>query len=256
MFANTMSCSRDMFQQDGLGMTMPVRPRPFAHDVSIRMTNVSTAGIRNYVRQLVLVEGTDTMQTQQTRGQRIDEMIRRRGCMGIGQASDDRASLLVTCALKGVALPDDVLPPEAPAVYGNPTMQAWLPNMEARSEMALRGLAKAYNEQREACLGAAEPLDRLRAIDAVRRSLIVAVGRNDEDVAQRALALLNDLGACDAHGRKLSASDCVTLEELDKALDAKVRPLEYWLAIHHYERCWLSNQRHAILGRNRHPRVA
>ena len=256
MFAGNMGSSRDMFQQDGLGMTMPMRTRAFVQAADVCEASSRTSGLKAYVRNLMLVEGGNTMKEKQSRNQRIDAMIRRRACLRMGKQVDGEANHLVICALKALPMPDCTLPPKNPGACANPTLQAWLPSMEFRTEVALRKLCMVYQERRETCLGAAEAIDRLRAVDAVRRSLIVAVGRGDEDVAMRAMSLLNELGACDARGRGLCAEDMSTLEDLDDALDTKVRPLEYWLAVHHFERCWLNDQRKAVLENGRGARVA
>ena len=182
---------------------------------------------------------------------RIDSMIRRRARFCAADTDERRANALVICALKGGSLPKGALPPEAPAVPNNAIMRAWLPTLNVRDELALNRLEQGFCTMRQACLGAAEPLHRLKAVDAVRRSLIVAVGRGDYDVAECAMQLLNDLGACDEQGYGLCASDCSSLEVLDAALDAKVRPLEYWLAVHYFERRWLIDRRRAILRRSR-----
>ena len=256
MFATTANSTRDMFQQDCFGMTATMRTRGYVRNARVQRTDASTAGLKTYVRQLSLVEGDGSLGNAQTKSQVVDQMIRRRACVGMDKVADERANVLVVCALKGMALPHDALPPIAPGVPSNPTMQPWLPSLEARSEAAVQGLMRAFCDQREKCLGTAEPIDRLRAVDAVRRALIVAVSRDDKDVAFRAMALLNELGATDEDGCPLTLRDCGSLGELDAALDTKVRPLEYWLAIHHYERCWLSVQRRAVLDRGRCAHVA
>ncbi len=256
MIAATANSTRDMFQQDCFGMTATMRARGYVRNARVQRTDASTAGLKTYVRQLSLVECDGSLRATQTKGQVVDQMIRRRACVGMDKVSDERANVLVACALKGMALPHDALPPLAPAAPSNPTMRPWLPSLEARNEVAVQGLMRAFCDQRDKCLGTAEPIDRLRAVDAVRRALIVAVSRGDKDVAFRAMTLLNEFDATDEDGRPLSSRACESLRELAVALDAKVRPLEYWLAIHHYERCWLSVQRRAILDRGRCTHVA
>ena len=198
-------------------------------------------GLKRCVRQFALVE--------QFKPERVDAMIRRR-------ALDEQSEVVVACALKQSPVPAGTLPPTAASVAGSSVMRPWLPTLDARSELALRCLERSFDEARDASLGSVDPLDRLKAIDAVRRSLIVAVSRNDKDVTMRAIDLINYLGASNENGLGITGNDCASLESLDAALDAKVRPLEYWLAIHHFERQWLCQQRRAMLGRNRCPRVA
>ena len=215
-------------------------------------------GLDNFVRQLTLVEdgGVRTDAAPRPRVIDVDQMLRRRACMDGAGAGRKRADLLVACALRGCSLPAGALPPEALPVLGNATMCPWLPTMDVRSETALCELERTFEEYRKACLGAADSLDRLRAVDAVRRSLIVAVSRADQEIVTRAVSLLNDLGACGEDGSKLAWRDCTSLEALDKALDAKVRPLEYWLAIHHFERSWLNERRRDILRRTSRRSIA
>lgn len=202
---------------------------------------LGTSGLRECVRHLSLVEAT--------KPEVIDAMIRRR-------ALDEQSEVVVACALRRLPIPAGTLPPAAPGVPGNAVMRPWLPTMDVRSELALRRLQHSFDTARQESLADVDPLDRLKAVDAVRRSLIVAVGRSDVDVVERAMGLLNYLGACDAKGLGLTLSDCESLESLEEALDAKVRPLEYWLAIHHFERQWLNERRRTLLERNRCPRVA
>ncbi|MBR3316507.1 MAG: hypothetical protein IKG21_01615 [Atopobiaceae bacterium] len=198
-------------------------------------------GLKQCVRRLAIVE--------EPKPERIDAMIRRR-------ALDEQSEVVVACALKNLPIPAGTLPPVAASVGGSNVMRPWLPTLDVRSELALRSLERSFDEARQVSLGSVDPLDRLKALDAVRRSLIVAVGRNDKDVKMRAMDLINYLGATDGSGLGITGADCASLVALDAALDTKVRPLEYWLAIHHFERQWLCQQRRAMLGRNRCPRVA
>lgn len=209
----------------------------------------NTQGLKSCMRQFAIVSDGEGHGGQMTTRERIDDMIRRRT---VGGSADK----IVICALKGLGIPAGTLPPEAPSVLDNPLMRPWLMSMDVGSEAAVGHVERTFCSLRESCLGNARPIDRLKAVDAVRRSLVVAVGRSDEDVARRAMALLNELGACDAHGRGLVWDECASLEALDAALDEKVRPLEYWLAIHHYECCWIRERRRAILERHHFPRVA
>lgn len=84
-------------------------------------------------------------------------------------------------------------------------------------------------------------VEMLRLVDRYRLSLIDAVEQGSIKTAQRICRCLNYMGACDHNGigHGLTEDDCSSLESLDVALDTKVRPLEFWLALHHYEWRWL-----------------
>lgn len=184
----------------------------------------------------------------------LDDMICRRAPRLGHDMPDEGAERVVSCALKGLDVPAGTLP--APATESaDPLLQPWLLARHVRMG-AYDVAAKAYGARRAECLGSVDPLDRLKAMDAVRRSLVVAVARNNQDVARRAMRLLNDLGARDERGRQLLWEDCRSLDVLDAALERKVRPLEYWLAVHHFERRWICGMRRYALARTGCGRVA
>lgn len=96
----------------------------------------------------------------------------------------------------------------------------------------------SYNDFVSACLHDASAHDLLVRVDRLRRGLVEAVSTEDAQRIGSALAGLNSLIVM-LGGSPLESSECPSVDVLDKALDTKVRPLEFWLAVHQFERRWL-----------------
>ena len=116
----------------------------------------------------------------------------------------------------------------------------------ASGEEYLRA-ARAYFDEHARAIGIenasyASLRKRLLRVDCLRCQLIdeVASGGDCEDARTQ----LNALGVA----APLAPDDCRSLEDLDKALDTKVRTLEFWLALHCLEWSWMNLESQPSLG--------
>lgn len=82
----------------------------------------------------------------------------------------------------------------------------------------------------------------LRQVERLRRCLVESVfSGGSQDERKRIVNLLNASAGL-TEDKQLTLEDCEDPSKLDAALDTKVRPLEFWLAVHFYEGEWLCSK--------------